>query len=482
MSRGIPPRPKKSSAQFARLLVGSFVLTIASFIAASVVSEYRARGIGAAAQNIATNAVPTVDCVSRSRTDLHRVSVALELLTAPTHTHDVVGRRERLRGARAALTRTWQACLSLPTYADEAALQREVRIGMSDMDLAIARVLDQLDQGDVRQAAELAAKAQPSIDHVDQLMVTETDLNVRESAALGAHIAYLKRTSEATVFILDLVCALLAVIAAALMIRLLRRYAALVETHMSDLEQFSSRVAHDIRSPLAAVGLALELMKRDPEKGLRMGALDRAARSLQRVVRLVDDLLVFARAGAVPPETARADAGDVIDGVLDQLRAPAEESAITLSREPVEPPITVAASPGVLSSILSNLLGNAIKHMGNSPVRAVSVRTHDLGRAARFEVSDTGPGVDPALRAHMFEPYVRGAGATVPGLGLGLATVRRLIEAHGGAVGWLPNRGPGGTFWFELPMVAAQEPERPPAAAAPAAPTAEPAEGSAGPS
>src|SRR5262249_38707357 len=103
---------------------------------------------------------------------------------------------------------------------------------------------------------------------------------------------------------------------------------------------------------------------------------------------------------------------------------------------------------------------NAIKYMGDAPVRRVRVDVHEGARSVRIEVSDTGPGVPFALRSHLFDPYVRGADSNVPGLGLGLATVRRLAEAHGGGTGMEPARGGGSVFWFELPKESSEPSER----------------------
>jgi signal transduction histidine kinase len=114
-------------------------------------------------------------------------------------------------------------------------------------------------------------------------------------------------------------------------------------------------------------------------------------------------------------------------------------------------PVAVRCANGVLASLISNLVRNAIKHMGQSPRREVQVRIDPRRDRVRFEVQDTGPGLPPELVSHAFDPYVRGAGTSEPGLGLGLATVRRLVEGHFGRYGVTSREGDGALFWFELP-------------------------------
>jgi signal transduction histidine kinase len=101
---------------------------------------------------------------------------------------------------------------------------------------------------------------------------------------------------------------------------------------------------------------------------------------------------------------------------------------------------------------VQNLVRNAIAYMADSPVRVVRVRTARRdGRApVRIEVEDSGPGIPEGLGERVFEPFVRGDG-TVAGYGLGLATVKRFVSAHGGRVGFSATPGAGTLFWLELP-------------------------------
>jgi signal transduction histidine kinase len=203
------------------------------------------------------------------------------------------------------------------------------------------------------------------------------------------------------------------------------------------------------------VGLAIDLDRRGsltPDR--REILLGRASRTLQRVSQLVDGLLILARSGTKPPTDASSDVGLVVGDVVEELAPLAREKEIELRVERLDPCVA-ACSPGVLTSILSNLVGNALKFMGDSPVRHVGIRVLELGPRVRMEVADTGPGVPDGYRQRIFEPYFRATPSSAPGLGLGLATVRRMVEAHGGRVG-LEAPGVGSLFWFELPLGGAE--------------------------
>jgi signal transduction histidine kinase len=118
----------------------------------------------------------------------------------------------------------------------------------------------------------------------------------------------------------------------------------------------------------------------------------------------------------------------------------------------------VACSPGVLLSLLGNLLRNGLKYLGNAETREVMLRVRLRRGRVLFEVEDTGPGIPASLGMRIFEPYIRGPNTGAPGIGLGLATVKRLVESHGGTLGVRAAARGGALFWFELDEAAPSEP------------------------
>src|SRR6266478_2481568 len=232
---------------------------------------------------------------------------------------------------------------------------------------------------------------------------------------------------------------------------------ALAQRKAEELEQFAGRVAHDILSPLSSVSMALSLVQRNPSDARE--AMERARSSLSRVQRIVDGLLEFARAGARPEMGARAEVRAVVAGLLDELGPFAAQRHAALRFDDV-PDVAVACSPGVLLSLLGNLLRNGLKYLGNAEVREVSLRVRPRRGRVLFEVEDTGPGIPPALGQRIFEPYFRGPNTGAPGIGLGLATVKRLVESHGGTLGVRASANGGALFWFELDEALPAEPRQ----------------------
>ena len=279
----------------------------------------------------------------------------------------------------------------------------------------------------------------------------------------GARIAATRLRAERIGWTLGALAVALAALTAGWAVRMVVRSEALLEAHRraaaaraDEFEQFAGRVAHDILSPLAAVSLALAAVGRRTAADARLQALvARGGAGLERTRRIVDGLLGFARAGARPEPGARADVPEVLADVASAAAAMAAPLGVAVTLDPVAP-CAVATTPGVLTSLVSNLVQNAVKYAAGAEGRRVVVRAAVRAGMVQVQVEDNGPGVPLALQHRIFEPYVRAPGVTQPGMGLGLATVKRVAEAHGGRAGLRSEPGQGALFWFDLPAVATE--------------------------
>lgn len=453
----------EASARQGRRMAGAFIVSfttlVALFLASSAYVWHRVRAVDDAAASIAENASPSVAHLAGARAALAEVLAELDsyLTAAALHEPATTG---ALGHARRRLDADIGAYLALPPYPGERELWRGVAQSLAAVDAVIDATVADVQRGQLAAArARDTGELRPAADHAAAMILRVIAFNAARAQALAGAISRTRAEGHRLDLALEAVSTLLAVAIAWRALRAVRQYEALqrayrriADERADEQGQFASRVAHDIRSPLAAVRLALQTVERDPAVAERLGpVLARGDRALDRVVRLVDGLLDFARAGARPQPGASADVRAVIDDLVTEMRSDAEAAGIELRADAPAPGPRVACSEGVLTSALANLMRNALKYVANSPVRRVTVRVRERGSRVRCEVEDTGPGLPDALRGRVFEPYVRASGLTQPGLGLGLATVKRLCEAHGGAVGESPPPGGGSLFWFELP-------------------------------
>jgi signal transduction histidine kinase len=227
-----------------------------------------------------------------------------------------------------------------------------------------------------------------------------------------------------------------------------------LERSNADLEAFAYVASHDLAEPLRSVAGFVALLER--QYGDRLDDRARefiayAVDGVERMQRMIDDLLLYARAGTTELRNERVDAGEVVAGALRDLgTAVAERDAVV---EVGELP-ALRGDAGQLQRVFLNLLGNAIKFTapGVTPRVSVSGRTSDRG--VEIAVADNGIGIDPAQVEQAFEMFARipGGSGEYQGTGLGLAISRRIVERHGGRLWVEPNPGGGSVFRLGLPV------------------------------
>ena len=361
--------------------------------------------------------------------------------------------KSAVTSAQAVLAREIALELATPDYPEERGLGEAVQRLLGGLDAALARMFEAASDD----LGGSYATVQDAVDQADDALERLLELNAREAHDEIRQVSAMRRRTSRTALVLDSVCISISILAAVITVRALRRqraleraYASALAERASELDMFAKRVAHDLLGPLSALSLVVTCIKRSSARNEPLGEmLVRADACLGRTQHLVGGILDFARSGIQSTEEPLADVRDAITGVLDEARA--DEAAGT---EIVVAPfdeIQVKCSPGVLASVVANLVRNAIKYMKGREERRLTVRISPVGQFARVEVEDTGPGLPPGLESSVFDAYVRAPGNTQPGLGLGLATVKRFVESHGGRVGVESTPGRGCVFWFELP-------------------------------
>jgi signal transduction histidine kinase len=206
-------------------------------------------------------------------------------------------------------------------------------------------------------------------------------------------------------------------------------------------------VSHDLRNPLNLVGLALQMLEHDP--GALSSALPSAKRGVDRMQRLIEDLLDVARidSGTLAIEARPTSLLTILDEAFEQHRALANDKKITLVRDYERRPGGVIADRHRIGQALSNLIGNALKF--TSPGGSIRIGGDCSGDRGVLWVADTGPGIPPEHLPHMFDRFWQPSRGR-DGVGLGLAIVKGIVDAHAGSIEVESVPGAGTTFRIVL--------------------------------
>ena len=436
-------------------LVAAFAAVALTFTVGLAAAHTFVTRIRSAASEITEDAAPTIRSLTTMRTILRKLEIAVSDHLAGCEQGACGAPAPGIAALQQEMRTRWLRYQLLPSFPGEADLWPAVDAELDRLEAVLSRALDSRVAGEAagwqrERGTRLDGDLAHAFDRLDDALGRIVDADHASGLAVAARIDSLARLSTTASIVLDVLTIFLTVLAATLAVWLVRRYERALRERADDLEQFAARVAHDVKGPLASTTAALHAVRRlSPESGRQ--AVDRAHRGIRRVERLVDDLLEFARAGALGgARNAAADVQDVFEDVLGDLQKVAAERGVEVRVEP-PPRERVACSPGVLTSIVENLVRNAISHIGAADVRVVQVRALVVnGRGPlRIEVEDSGPGIPPALGESIFQPFVRGDEGG--GSGLGLATVKRFVSAHGGRVGFRPRARRGTLFWLEMP-------------------------------
>ena len=217
------------------------------------------------------------------------------------------------------------------------------------------------------------------------------------------------------------------------------------------MARIAAEIGHDMQVPLAAIVGNIELLHeelRDHEDPAVSLMLVRTERAAHRLLRMVEGILHFHESGRDPARAA-VDLQATVEQVLAELNPQLDEVAAKVTAAGLP---TVAGDPDGLHSVLQNLVANAAKFARPGVPLELDVRAQPIPRGWRVTVSDNGVGVPPDMRTRVFSMFGR-VDSRVHGHGIGLATVRRIVRAHGGRVGIDEAPGGGAAVWFELPTV-----------------------------
>lgn len=224
-----------------------------------------------------------------------------------------------------------------------------------------------------------------------------------------------------------------------------------LETANLELEAFNYTVAHDLRKPLTVVNgycQAIEELCGNILDEECKGYLREAYDGTLRMNRLIDALLKFSSMAQVEPKRIAVELSTMAHEVGEELKLAEPARRVTFR---IHDAIVAEADPDLLRAVLANLFGNAWKYTSNRGEAVIEFGATEIEGAPVYFVRDNGSGFDPANAGKMFAPFHRlEADKEVGGLGIGLATVARIIQRHGGKLWAEGAPDKGACFYFTL--------------------------------
>jgi len=220
---------------------------------------------------------------------------------------------------------------------------------------------------------------------------------------------------------------------------------------------FASYAAHELRSPLAAMRVELQLALRRPRSSVEYEqVLVSSLEEVEGLILLAEDLLTFARVQGSAATTETARTVDIVQEAARVVAGIAQMRSVELELPTISESLMVTGRSHDLTRAVRNILENAVAYSPDgSHVKLETSRRDD---SVLIVITDEGPGIAPEDRVHIFQPFFRGAGNKSHnhvGAGLGLAIARGIIEGQGGSVHVDPSYSRGSRFVIELPAASA---------------------------
>jgi signal transduction histidine kinase len=218
---------------------------------------------------------------------------------------------------------------------------------------------------------------------------------------------------------------------------------------LAELGLAVSKINHDLRNLLSSAQLFSDRLASLPDPTVQR-FVPKVLNALDRAVSYTNTVINYGKAGEAPPSRRLVSLRRLVDDVGETLGLPYHPSIEFLNEVP--PATELAADPDQIYRVLMNICRNAVQALESDPheavVRRLTVAAERAGGIVHIEIADTGPGIPPRVREHLFQPF-RGS-ARAGGTGLGLAIAAELVRAHGGSIALADSRS-GTTFLIDIP-------------------------------
>ena len=406
--------------------------------------------------------VASVEQVTRIASDVDKKRILADEFVLEHDPEAMSAVERQLADVRADLRQAEAAYAPLIELPNEDTISRQARSLDARLDRGIHDVLAIYREKGSAEARARLSTVQQDYEQLDRTLAALVQLNLGGAAEAMYRIGTLRRRTEIAEWATR-IAGLFALLlfgfwGARRIVRYedqITSYAREIEERNSDLDSFAGRVAHDLRNALGPIVMSPHMLRQASEQSERIATIaDRIERCSDRVIAIVNALLSFSRASqkaeaneSAPLEVAVKDLREELAPLVAQFDVSVEIGSI--------PKVHLRCNPGLLHVVLANLCGNAVKYLQGQPERRVRLSARTEGELCRIEVEDTGPGIAKEEQTRIFEPFFRGQGTRAQGTGIGLATVRRIVDARAGRIVVQSDGGHGSRFTVWLPLASA---------------------------
>jgi signal transduction histidine kinase len=454
-SARVPGRRRRT---WAILLIG-FWLIGCVFVAEGFVTTYLTSSTERHSRRLEHDALLSMDDLNQVARDTTQVEALVNEHIYETDLAAMAGVEKTIAARLADIDRTSREFAPLIDQPEEASAWERARAALARIRPSVDRALELSRENKDVEARALWKALRADYSDLGPTLDTLIAINRNEVLEAGAEIEAAERLTRTANMAVGLIGLVAVALLAQWLIRQVLSYERQLEqsadqlaTRNHDLDAFAGRVAHDLKNALGPIVLAPDLLRREathPDRVQRIA--ERTRRCAERTTEIVDSLLAFARASqAVPPDAAAA-VRPAIESVVEDTARLASQVRASVHVAPV-PDLVVRCEPGLLHIVLANLVGNSIKYLEGQTERRVQISARRDAGECLLEVADTGPGIPKEQQQKIFQPFYRVHASPAAGTGIGLATVRRIVDARGGRIAVESEECHGARFLVWLPL------------------------------
>jgi signal transduction histidine kinase len=437
------------------LLRTIFLLIIAGFALGNFVVFLSARGVQAANHRLGENAIVSVEQVCRIARDVDQERLLIDAHIFLTETSEMPPIEREITEVDHDLDTAARIYEPLTTFQGEHETWVMLRDEIGEIRQPVQEILNLSRSNRDTEAIAGMERLRSRFDAIHQKADQLISINTATASGAVTEIETLQRRSLAQLRGITLSGTLLSLFAAGWVTRLIRRRdeqiaadALALEANNRELDAFAGRVAHDLRGPLSAIGLAAAKLRAYAPEGDTPAEVLR--RNIARMDAMIRDLLMLSRinaevlAGVAHTTTAVLS---IEEELLPKVRS--VNGVLRVDLEPAE----LYCNETFLRQMLWNLGQNAVKYRRSEVPLEIDIRGRRFAHRYELRVSDNGSGMSPEDVRHAFEPFFRSPRVrATPGTGLGLSIVKRVVEASGGTVSINSEVNKGTTFVIHLPL------------------------------